>query len=606
MYLLKSVLMLVMVCSLFGNYLTSQDAPKKINIGILVNENKDFPDKSLKSWLFEKLDHYNKSNEFYNYIFIDKDINSNDIEPFQYIIEIDPLALDQSESLFNITTYIEKKVPKKTTTKPAPKDTTKTNSKTSTPQEVEFEIIKVPVYESGIRLNQQASFVGRMYDVSSGLYLNGFVVEYGRDDKFLDVQYKKDLDNAATAKNSEEKAEKIKIAEKRIRSSYKTDINNRKTSFKAEFINYAFHKIIFNTAYPFYYPQQIIGMLNQTDEKAKGVKLSGIKYLQDQKIDNVFELTEDKNGFKFYDRIAQFMLSDDYYDNNGCKVRLSAKKVLEAWENNRKMVIGKYKEQFRFLGDTIQKQFTILPVFEDFSPSPMSIYKVNYYLKDIPIFRVIDRGAIKNIDEILQIFKSENALDGGSYNLRDKLIGADYIVLFNREGGENYSAKLIETKTGMVLNKINLRIPVTSSGTINFYGLIVPAFNLNTEISDIGKDATTKAKDVYIKSLFPLKEDIKYNVMLVKNYEVDGQSLVRTIQVGEIEVDKLYSRTFAIADVKKGGKEILENFKNGEKLICEPVVEKKGFFSQIFDFNDDYYENKHSYSDSFTHGTMGL
>lgn len=582
----------------------SQQTDKKTNVGLYIDQRDVIGAQEFRNWIFEKINELNNQNEMYNYVFYDEEIGGNDMSAFKYMIEIDPAYLSFDQEAYNIVSYVEKEVPHKKSVTTVEVDSTGKEKKI-TKEITEYVKENVPVYESGVRIGLRCAYVGRMYNTSTGIYLNGFVVEYSDNFKFIDPDYKKTIDNINISTKDRQQIEvKLKQAEKNILEKYNSKIVSKKAKYKDDFLKYSINHIIYNTAYPFYYPQEITNLLTEDDENSKVVKLSGIKNLQDQQRDNVFELIDDDYGHKKYDRIAQFIMSDKYYDQNGAKVRLSAKKVREALEKKHKMVIGRYKEQYRFIDDSIKQKYSVIPIFEDYTPSSFEIYKVNNYLNDIPIFKVLERGSLNKIQEIQTFFKSQKALENGSYDLVDKQMGADFIVLIKNILGTKFNAELIETKSGKILNKSEITIPNNLSETINFYNLIIPAFKINTEISALGKASSGKAKSVYIKSMFPLKDNTTYDVFLLKKYEVNGELLDRTISIGVIKIDELYSRTYAIADVKQGSKEIYEAFSKGEKVICILNNEKKDFFTEIF--NLDNYENLHIYSNELFSGSMGL
>jgi len=571
-------------------------------------------DKVIKNWLVDNIEEINKKNSLYNYLLVENNSSSNSIGSFQYVMEITPTSVKGTPTPYNYTTYVEKKVVD--TSKSKSKKGKKTSKKVKTTskkkgttknkkEEVKYKTIKVPVHHSGIKLEQSGAFVGRMYDVASGKYLNGFIVDFNLSDYFED----KGLRVAISKVKSKDRnySKKVKAAKKKYLDKYNEQIKNKKAEFKKRFIAYSFEKIQFNTAFPFHFPQQIVDVVKKTKRKAKVVQLSGNKYLQDQRIDNVCALMEDDNGYKYYKRIAQAVLHGDYYDKNQLKVRFSSKKVLKAWKAKQKMIITRYKEQSNYLEDTIQKKYTVLPVF-DKKPSSLLLYKVNYYLNDIPIFEVLDRGNLIKIGDVQKFLKSDKALDENkAFELRDKLKGADYVVLFEGVSSGTANVKLVETKTGKLLNEIKMDIPRSYKRKMNFYNLIVPAFKLNTEIIAMAKASSSKAKKVYVSSMFPLKDGAKYMVYKVENRTVNGEDLVRTIEVGELKISDLYSRNFAIAKIKDGGKDILKHFKKGDKLMCLPKVKKKkGILAQIFsfDFNFDNYENIHTVDDKRNHNAF--
>jgi len=572
--------------------------------------------RSIKNWLISGLDEINKENTSYKYIFVDKYIRNSKSESFSYVLELDPGGLNAEPEVYNYVTYKEKKVEdkseeKKGKSKKKDKNNKKTTKKKSTDkkkknekEEKKYKVIKIPVYHSGVKFKQKASFIGRMYDVVTGKYLNGFIVDFNVNEDYQDSNLRLEIDKLKVKKRKvkdyKKKEERIK---KKYIEKYKSDMKRDMAKFKKRFLQYAYEKIQYNTAYPFEFPQQIVDVVKKTKKKAKVVQLSGSKYMQDQSIDNVCALVSDENGYKYYDRIAQSIVSDSYYDKNQVKVWFSRKKVLKAWEAKQKMIITRYNEQSNYVDDTIKKMYTVLPVFER-NPSSLLLYKVNYYLNVVPIFEVLDRGKLINIRNVQELLKSEKVLeDENAFGLRDKLKGADFIVLFDRMEQNAANVKLIETKTGKLLSEVKMDLPYSNTSEMNFYSLLVPAFKLNTEIYDISKASKTKAKKVYVHSMFPLKNKTKYIVYKVEKRIVNGKELDRTVEVGELKIKKLYSRTLALAKVKDGGKDILKHFNKGDKLICLPKKEKKGFFAQFFSeiFKFDNYENIHTFTDNNVH-----
>ena len=591
-----------------------------VNVGLIIKDKSSKADLSVKNWLFENLRKTNKTNGIYKYIFIDDAINKKNIETFQYVMELETGSAIQNVSAYSYVTKTEKKVPvKKSTTKTTSKDKTttkKTEEKTSktktttkkTEEKQEYKTVKVDVPHSGVKLESSARFIGRIYDIKNGKYLNGFIVDYKTLKDFPDIGMYNEIKAISKKKKTNETESSIK---QKYLDKYKNSINSKKTSFKKEFISYSFDKILYNTSYCFNYPLEIIDVTKKTKKKAKNVKLSGNRLLQDQKVDVICAEVKDEKGHVKFERVAQMIMKGDLYDKNEAKVRFSQKKVLKAFNENRRMVIGKYKEHERFLNDTAQKKYTVIPIFninnsQTRKASAYLTYKFNHYLNDIPIFEVLDRGTIQDIEKTQELLKTDGALDSkNSFQLRDQLKGADYIVLIDIKPGVNSVAKLIETKTGSLLNTTKIDLPIGNSGEVNFYNLVVPAFKLNTEIVDIKKGSSNKANEVYIKSMFPLKDDSKYIVYKIENRMVNGKNLERTVEVGEIEIDDLYSRTFAVADVKNGKKEILKHFKNGDRLVCLPKKKKeKGLFGQLFDFNFENYENIHIVNDKPSNSTM--
>ncbi len=601
------------VLAFFSNKIHSQN-DTITKIALIIAGNSSDEDHNIKSLLFEKLHNINRTNGYYKYILIDKDINRINPESFEYVMEIGSTGMGSSADTYNYVTYIEKKVPledkkkKDAKKKDAKKDAKKKS--TDKKEEKKYKTVKVPVYHSGVKQSQSASFTGRMYDIKTGKYLNGFIVDYRISDDFQDLGLHDEiasLDKANKAKKVKNYKKELERIKQKYLDKYKKQINRNKVEFKKKFVSYAYSKILYNTAYPFYYPQQIVDVVKKSKTKAKVVKLSGNKFLQDQKVDNVCAEVTDENGYKKYKRIAQFIVDNDLRNQNLAKVRFSKKKVLKAWNNKQKMIINKYSEEGYFVDDTITKKYTILPVFTT-KPSSFLLYKVNYYLNDIPIFEVLDRGSLKNIKEIQELLKSDKALDDNSaFELRDKLKGADYVVLFESIPFQKTKTKLIETKTGKVLSEVGIKLPVQITDKINFYNLIVPAFKINTTIVDIAKASKTKANRVYIKSMFPLKDNSKYDVFKLVSYTVNGEKLDRTIKLGEIKIKELYSRTFALASVKDGGKDILKSFKKGERIVCLPKEKKKkGFLAGLFDFKFDNYENLHIFNDKRVHNDLRL
>lgn len=105
-------------------------------------------------------------------------------------------------------------------------------------------------------------------------------------------------------------------------------------------------------------------------------------------------------------------------------------------------------------------------------------------------------------------------------------------------------------------------------------------FPIEAQLVDVDKSKKDEATFVYINAgeLHGVNKDLKFEVFTVK--KVAGREARK--KIGELNVEDIQGEDLSYCKVKKGGKEILAKFKEGEKLFVKSRP-KKDLISDGFD-----------------------
>jgi hypothetical protein len=203
------------------------------------------------------------------------------------------------------------------------------------------------------------------------------------------------------------------------------------------------------------------------------------------------------------------------------------------------------------------------------------------YTKDTR-FTVVDRRVTEALTKERELQKSEDFMDGYVVS-QGKGIGADYLLRGNYEVRTSrfvltlYSmedAKMVAKESSIIKNGFFGMKDLVEPTEILVRKLNSIAFPLLMKIVEIKDQSKSKAKKVLIAggSNRGLKEDMKLDVKIKEEIEVEGEKQVYYKTIGTAEVDKVEDVNFSIVIIKDGGDDIKKYFDSGTKVFCTPII----------------------------------
>ncbi len=203
------------------------------------------------------------------------------------------------------------------------------------------------------------------------------------------------------------------------------------------------------------------------------------------------------------------------------------------------------------------------------------------YAKDSR-FTVVDRRVTEALSKERELQKSEDFMDGYVVS-QGKGIGAEYLL---RGNYEVRTSRLVLTLYSMEDAKMVAKeSAVLKNGFFGMKDLVEPteaivrklnntAFPLLMKIVEIKDQSKSKVKKVLIAggTNRGMKEDMKLDVKIKEEIEVEGEKQVYYKTIGTAEVSKVEDVNFSIIDIKDGGDEIKKYFDNGTKMFCTPQI----------------------------------
>lgn len=198
-------------------------------------------------------------------------------------------------------------------------------------------------------------------------------------------------------------------------------------------------------------------------------------------------------------------------------------------------------------------------------------------------FTIVDRNTLNLVQKERELQKSEQFIDG--YVVQQGAgIGAEYLLVGDFEMGDMIlTIKLfsvaeqkiagqqsVKLKKQLYSNFMSVKEPTQEAALAlkeNVFPLLIPV----VEISEGKKEA--KVLLVAGGSKHNLKEDVKLDIKVKDQREIDGEVSTYYRTVGQGSVKKVEDRNFSLLEVDKGGKEIKEMLDKGVKLYCSFVKE---------------------------------
>ena len=198
-------------------------------------------------------------------------------------------------------------------------------------------------------------------------------------------------------------------------------------------------------------------------------------------------------------------------------------------------------------------------------------------------FTIVDRSTLKLVQKERELQKSEEFIDGYVVQ-QGASIGAEYLLVGDFEMGDMMlTIKLfsvaeqkiagqqsVKLKKQLYSNFMSVKEPTQEAAMTlkeNVFALLIPV----VEMTEGKKEAKTLL--IAGGAKHNLKEDVKLDIKIKEQRELDGEMSTYYRTIGQGSIKKVEDRNFSLLEVDKGGKEIKELLDKGTKLYCTFIKE---------------------------------
>lgn len=230
-------------------------------------------------------------------------------------------------------------------------------------------------------------------------------------------------------------------------------------------------------------------------------------------------------------------------------------------------------------------------------------------------FEIVERSEINKIELEREVQKNESFINNNIV-AQGNMMAAEQIVtghlnnvayskvVDEKTGSYYYKCKIsftinvLDVETGMVLHSKTIS-PTESfaSGllTRGITGVSTPSdalkntlsrtdkyinefileyFPLKTEIIKIVEVKKDEAKSLLLNvgSFQGTKKNSEFNVYEISSVEVNGRNITREVLIGKVKIKEVQGEEISLAEVKKGGVEILSKFSANTQLVCKATL----------------------------------
>lgn len=234
--------------------------------------------------------------------------------------------------------------------------------------------------------------------------------------------------------------------------------------------------------------------------------------------------------------------------------------------------------------------------------TPNIIQRLEYSISQREDFNLLARKTMGDIQQARLVQKGENMMDKVTID-QYQMAGADILVtaeisellkqgdnsikgyyiinLYNVETGSLITTKKYNIERNNVFNIEAEKVNIFKYFNISAKPLLDELMPPLVKIIDIDNAKKGKAKNVIIAGDIPSSAYGKYIVYLEKKYTVEGETLTRLIEVGEISLKQSEGGGIYLGKVKSGGKKIFTYMSKNEPLVCR---KKDGFLKRTESF----------------------